>query len=196
MSEIINGVDVSECKNFIKDFDNVFCNSEKTLSCKCSKNKDCYYKQLKRLEQKNEKLKQVANDSIIEQEKLMAKVNELQAENERLKEENEELKTLKDMYFTYYKAKHDDIKGEFFAIKKENERLKEEINKLGKKHEDYCNIMYWQMKEQMDKYRQTLKEIREIARNEVETRMLFADKKSFCDFNIILAKINEVGAEE
>ena len=41
-----------------------------------------------KLEQENEKLKQVVNDSIIEQEKLIAKVNELQAENERLKEEN------------------------------------------------------------------------------------------------------------
>ncbi len=47
-------------------------------------------------------------------------------------------------------------------LKAENERLKEEINKLGKKHEDYCNTMYWQMKEQMDKYYQTLQEIKAI----------------------------------
>lgn len=48
-------------------------------------------------------------------------------------------------------------------LKAENERLKAEINKLGKKHEDYCNTMYWQMEEQMDKYRQTLQEIKAIA---------------------------------
>ena len=45
------------------------------------------------------------------------------------------------------------------ALKQENKELKDEINKLGKKHEDYCNIMYWQMKEQMDKYRKALEEI-------------------------------------
>ena len=48
----------------------------------------------------------------------------------------------------------------------------------------------------INKLYQALQEIKEIARNEVETRMLFSDEKSFCDFNNILAKINEViGAE-
>ena len=37
-----------------------------------------------------------------------------------------------------------------------------------------------------------LKEIKEIAEKEVYTRMLFADKESFCDFNTILEKISEV----
>ena len=38
------------------------------------------------------------------------------------------------------------------------------------------------------KYRCTLKEIKEIAEQEVNNRMLFADKESFCDFNKILQK--------
>lgn len=39
--------------------------------------------------------------------------------------------------------------------------------------------------------KQTLNEIKEIAEKEVHTRMLFADKKSFCDFDTILQKISE-----
>ena len=41
------------------------------------------------------------------------------------------------------------------------------------------------------KLEQTLAEIKEIAKKEVNTRMLFADKESFCDFNKILQKISE-----
>ena len=37
-----------------------------------------------------------------------------------------------------------------------------------------------------------LKEIKKIAEKEVHTRMLFADKESFCDFVEILEKISEV----
>ena len=51
--------------------------------------------------------------------------------------------------------------NEIEQLKAENEQLKEEINKLSKKHEDYCNTMYWQMKEQMDKYRFALQEIKD-----------------------------------
>ena len=66
-------------------------------------------------------------------------------------------------------------------LKAENERLKEEINKLGKKHEDYCNIMYWQMKEQMDKYRQTLQEIKDIAENKIDCKQYEIDHDCFND---------------
>jgi septation ring formation regulator EzrA len=52
---IIDGVDVSECKHFYSD---EMCDSEQTLSCVCVKNKECEYKQLKRLEQENERLKE------------------------------------------------------------------------------------------------------------------------------------------
>lgn len=91
---IIDGIDVSECKHLKYDgIKKPICRSGGCTSvyknCLCIENKDCDYKQLKRLQAENEKLKQVANDSIIEQEKLIAKVNELQAENERLKEEND-----------------------------------------------------------------------------------------------------------
>ena len=46
------------------------------------------------------------------------------------------------------------------------------------------------------KLKQTLTEIKEIVEEEVHTRMLFADEKSFCDFNKILQKISECEVEK
>lgn len=51
----IDGVDVSECKHFYSD---EMCDNEQTLSCVCVKNKECEYKQLKRLQTENAELKQ------------------------------------------------------------------------------------------------------------------------------------------
>lgn len=77
---------------------------------------------------------------------------------------------------------------QFKRLQAENERLKEEKGGMQILIDNYIALT--------EKYRQALQEIRDIVRNEVETRMLFADEKSFCDFNNILAKINEViGAE-
>ena len=55
------------------------------------------------------------------------------------------------------------------------------IEKQLKRKEQECN-----------KLKQTLAEIKEIAKKEVHTRMLFADNESFCDFSKILQKISEV----
>ena len=44
---------------------------------------------------------------------------------EELREQLEQEKTLKEMYFTYYKAKHGDIKGEFFKLKQALAEIKE-----------------------------------------------------------------------
>lgn len=56
----VNGVDVSECKYYVpytKD-----CINDNKSYDKCKSCKDCYYKQLKRLEQENEELKQTIKD--------------------------------------------------------------------------------------------------------------------------------------
>lgn len=107
------------------------------------------------------------NEIIEEKEQCQLKALRLEAENKRLKEVI--IKALKDTIIRL-KKEYDmldaiiDIKdAKIKELKAENERLKEEINKLGKKHEDYCNTMYWQMKEQMDKYRSALQEIKKIA---------------------------------
>lgn len=59
-----------------------------------------------------------------------------------------------------------------------------------------CHYKKYKRKEQeYEELKQTLVEIKEIAEKEVNTRMLFADKESFCDFNKILQKINECEVE-
>ena len=61
--------------------------------------------------------------------------------------------------------------------------------------EEYLSPIGASLYEENNKLEQTLAEIKEIAEEEVHTRMLFADKKSFCDFNKILQKISECEVE-
>lgn len=49
----------------------------------------------------------------------------MENEIEELRKQLEQEKTLKEMYLTYYKAKHSDIKGEFFRYRKALAEIKE-----------------------------------------------------------------------
>jgi predicted RNase H-like nuclease (RuvC/YqgF family) len=85
----IDGVDVAECEFYIAD-DKHFCdlsfiNKEELRNC--DNINDCYYKQLKRLEQENKALKDNINH-------LQAIIDDGRAENKRFREENKELKEL------------------------------------------------------------------------------------------------------
>lgn len=51
---IVDGVNVAGCKDFLEP---VGCDNTDTLSMTCSRNNNCYYKQLQRLKQENELLK-------------------------------------------------------------------------------------------------------------------------------------------
>lgn len=91
---IIDGVDVAKCE-FLRNCiipDNYGCKIDDSLCCDVD---NCYYKQLKRLEQQNEKLKkevkQIGSDFI----KKGDYVRELEQENERLKEELEKIRNNK-----------------------------------------------------------------------------------------------------
>ena len=112
----------------------------------------------------------------------------------RKEQECEQEKTLKEMYFTYYKAKHSDIKGEFFKLKAENWELKRELIQYEKDFKDlnYCAI----------KLKQALAEIKDIC-SEINCESLM--QNSWCgntDFKMgccekllkkqILQLINEV----
>ena len=77
------------------------------------------YKELKAELEQYKKSKQASY------EQLQKRCNELELENRKLEAELEEIKTLKDMYFTFYKAKHDDIKGIFFKYKQTLTEIKE-----------------------------------------------------------------------
>lgn len=49
----------------------------------------------------------------------------MEKEIEELRKQLEQERTLKEMYLTYYKAKHSDIKGEFFRYRKALAEIKE-----------------------------------------------------------------------
>ena len=49
----------------------------------------------------------------------------MENELEELRKQLEQEKTLKEMYFTYYKAKHSDIKGKLFRYKQTLAEIKE-----------------------------------------------------------------------
>ena len=66
------------------------------------------------------------------------------------------------------------------------DQLKAENEHLSEKEEEAKHYL-----EEAEKFKNCLNEIKEIAKKEVDTRMLFADEESFCDFNKILQKISE-----
>ena len=180
---------------------------------------DELFDKIERLQAENEKLKQVANDSIIEQEKLIAKVNELQAENERLSDS------------AYRQADYDyrldDAEEKIEMLEQENERLKEENNELCKRMAEvtyratggrlsYPNYtldaieqaFYDQLEilsdQKSEEYKQTLQEIKTLLSQVDEYNWLHTGKHIYMDDRCISelkariqAKINEViGVEE
>ena len=74
---MIDGVDVSECKHY----KNRTCIADYCLTdmpfgeAKCELNTNCYYKQLKRAEQKLEKIKKVCNKFIPDHYKILLIIN-------------------------------------------------------------------------------------------------------------------------
>lgn len=68
-------------------------------------------------------------------EKYIEYIEELKEENKRLKEDNEALKAQAESYFTYYRAKHDDIDGELFTLKDTLNRIKTIASTV----QDTCN---------------------------------------------------------
>lgn len=106
MEKIIDGVDVSKCKLY----DYGICASEMAINLNCEDNKDCYYKQVKRLEKENEQLKKENKELTIhpvtahydikrlkeEKEALQSSINLLKKDFEQLEQENEELKEATD----------------------------------------------------------------------------------------------------
>ena len=68
-------------------------------------------------------------------------------------------------------------------------RKEQECEELKKQLElNTANAVVIDMAQRLYKLKQTFTEIKEIAEKEVNNRMLFADKESFCDFNKILQK--------
>lgn len=75
-------------------------------------------------------------------------------------------------------------------LEQENKELKDELkgslNSYGELYGQAKTLAY-----EHATYKAILQEIKEIAEKEVNTRMLFADENSFCDFKQILNLINK-----
>ena len=58
--EIINGIDVSECKylNIVVN-EELYCNIDEEHLYTCSSDENCYYKRLRSLQAENEELKEI-----------------------------------------------------------------------------------------------------------------------------------------
>lgn len=89
---------------------------------------------------------------------------QLKAENEKLKEEIKKLIEINHKLAEEHKTIGQDLYAEIKNYRKENEKLKKELDKIGIEHENYDNVMYWQMKKEQDIYKKCLEEIKEIAK--------------------------------
>ena len=156
---IIDGVNVAGCVQLVK---------EPFYPCglggECKGWENCYYKQLKRLEQlKNKYYQQTLDDEIqinnlleeiqqIKQDRNVENITRLSLENKRLEQENEKLKQeVKQIGSSFIK------KGDYAReLEQENARLKEENNPL--------RVDATRAKMKAKKYRSALEEILESAK--------------------------------
>ena len=202
MSEeiIIDGVNVAECKNL--KYDKIkkpicrpicrnggFAGTYK--SCLCKDNSDCYFKQLKRLEQKYNEVLKLAKDNADSNEYC---IQELEKENEDLKEINEKnkLKT-----YTLFKNINNTLEGieaiSFAMWQVALDEADKESDSIVLMSEETCKLIQLHLL----KYRHALEEIREIINEQCKqcyTIDGFAkpDDCGICEYKRLLDIINKV----
>lgn len=192
---IIDSVDVSECIfHSLTTMGYVGYNYCKCFECVCKCHNDCYYKQLKRKEQECKELKE-------DEKSLLNVIDNLQ------KTKNE------------WQEKYNDLGQDFDQLKAENEKLKKQVCGLRPElkpiiDETCCkyNIeaktyhkKIVEIINNLDKYEQTLVEIKEIAEN-MNNECFYDDfdckdydMKNGCTYQgkiKILQKIIECGVED
>lgn len=134
---IIDGVDVTGCKYFNR-FRNICHN--KNLCCDCEKNQNCHYKQLARKRQERETLASQLDFEVQKKECLEQECEALKSESFAMdsliteqKEEIEELKKELDLYKTWYRAKHGDVRDTL-------ERYRKALDEI----EKICKVNFYQ----------------------------------------------------
>lgn len=85
---IIDGVNVAECE-YAANTIPVDC---KNNTCFCYEDENCYFKQFKRLQEENKKLKEVTNEAIIEHENLLINRNDFAERAEKYRQALEKIK--------------------------------------------------------------------------------------------------------
>ena len=102
---IIDGIDISECEYICNTaFGNIGCKLPFNEEIYCCNISNCYYKQLARKTQECEQIKEKYEALKLENQEGYEIVDEL-------KQECEELKKELNLYKTWYRAKHGDIKN-------------------------------------------------------------------------------------
>ena len=189
---MIDGVDVSGCKHY----KNRTCIADYCLTdmpfgeAKCELNSNCYYKQLKRKEQECKKLKEYFETAKEASNCNLKALGEMTEWADKLDEENDQLK-----------AERDELKKQACGLRPE---LKYIIDKTCSKYN--INSKYYHEKiveiiNNLDKLKQTLTEIKEIAEKFCSESCPYKDDD--CDIcvedclldeivNPILQKISEV----
>lgn len=119
---IIDGVDVSECSWYKQGATGMIC-ADWSLSNDCSRNLNCYYKQLKRKEQEceilKEKLEQQKGYTVSYKSYVYEQKKQLKAENEKLKLQATSLNYTNEIATLETENKH---------LINENEKLKLELS--------------------------------------------------------------------
>lgn len=120
MEKIIDGINIAECADY--QYGN--CNDDF-----CVKNKDCYFKQLKRLEKENEKLRKI-NYELAKEHKTIGQ--DLYAEIKNYREENEKLKI-------YIESNKQEVEQAEDVVM-ENAQLLQKLEKIKEHIDHFCDI--------------------------------------------------------
>ena len=132
---IMNGVDVSECAYF--KINRGF-NCYKGHNCTDKECSDCYFKQLKRLQEENKKLKEVTNEAKIEHENLLINRNDFAERAEKYRQALEEIRGF--LNPTYFDCKNcKELKKPFAQQNCNGFRYETILNKINEVLEDNKN---------------------------------------------------------
>lgn len=146
----IDGINVAECVHFTRQVNFGYCelsnDSCNEFQCNCIKNKNCYYKQLKRLEQENAKQKEMIEKQwkLLEQcgvsasgelKRVSYLLENLRKENAELKAENTRLKKNIDTLENLIVASTNTIKRYRTALRE----IKDYLNTLSGIDNDFVN---------------------------------------------------------
>jgi hypothetical protein len=183
---IIDVCDVSGCENYgetMAKTHNCTLYDEYLRPCKGA---NCYYKQLKRKEQECERLKETIQLQNKMQEEVCEEKNE---ELDQLKAENEELKQLKD---------EDSLRVTQLAMENTLLQKKFEESEYARGNE---LIKLVGSKTQIEAYKQTLTEIKEIVEGNCKLCLSVdgfkkTDDCGICEYAKILQKISECEVED
>lgn len=172
----IDGVDVAECGYFYdEDKECSICgmgtDGEDTFCKNCEDNSNCYYKQLKRLEQENARLKNERTADLVRQ------IDELKAENEWLK------------------FKLDTVEADYEASEIEIEDLKNKLNLLATANKHLLELDKYRQKELETKAEATKSNIHNLALLSKANKTL-QEIKTIAERNIFLnPKLLEINGD-